>query len=150
MLHASQKFLQQECCSPWVLALLRRSYAYSFFLSFLLEYNCFTIMCSFLLYNKVNQLFVVSYVWLFGTSWTAACQTSLSSIISWSLLKLMCIESVMPSNHLILRPSSPCAFNLSQHQGLFQWVSSSYQVAKVLELQLQHQSFQWIFRVDFL
>ena len=37
----------------------------------------------------------------------------------------------------------PPAFNLSQHQGLFQWVSSSYQVAKVLEFQLQHQSFQW-------
>ena len=42
------------------------------------------------------------------------------------------------------------AFNLSQHQGLFQWVGSAYQVAKVLELQFQHQSFQWIFRVDFL
>ena len=40
--------------------------------------------------------------------------------------------------------------NLSQHQGLFQWVSSLHQVVKVLELQLQHQSFQWIFRVDFL
>ena len=47
-------------------------------------------------------------------------------------------------------PSCPLAFNLSQNQGLFQWVSSSYQVAKVLDLQLQHQSFQWIFRVDFL
>ena len=46
-------------------------------------------------------------------------------------------------------PSSP-AFNLSQHQGRFQWVSSSNQVAKVLEFQLQHQSFQWIFRTDFL
>ena len=45
---------------------------------------------------------------------------------------------------------SPFTFNLSQHQGLFQWVSSSHQVAKVLELQLQRQSFQWIFRVDFL
>ena len=45
---------------------------------------------------------------------------------------------------------SPPAFNLSQHQGLFQWVSSSYKVAKVLELQLQHQSFQCIFGVDFL
>ena len=45
---------------------------------------------------------------------------------------------------------SPPAFNLSQHQGLFKWVSSSYQVAKVLEFQLQHQSFQWIFRTDFL
>ena len=49
----------------------------------------------------------------------------------------------------LLSPPSP-AFNLSQHQGLFQWVSSSHQVAKVLELQLQHQSFQWTFRTDFL
>ena len=46
--------------------------------------------------------------------------------------------------------SSPPALHLSQHQGLFQRVGSSLQVAKVLELQLQHQSFQWIFRVDFL
>ena len=42
------------------------------------------------------------------------------------------------------------AFNLSQHQGLFQWVSSSHQVTKVLQFQFQHQSFQWIFRTDFL
>ena len=45
---------------------------------------------------------------------------------------------------------SPPAPNLSQHQSLFQWVSSSHQVARVLEFQLQHQSFQWIVRVDFL
>ena len=44
----------------------------------------------------------------------------------------------------------PPAFNHSQHQGLFTWVSSSHQVAKVLEFQLQHQSFHWIFRTDFL
>ena len=49
-----------------------------------------------------------------------------------------------------LLPPSPLAFNLSQHQGLFQWVSSSHQVAKILELQLQHQSFQWTFRTNFL
>ena len=49
-----------------------------------------------------------------------------------------------------LAPLSPSAFDLSQHQGLFQWVIISHQVARVLELQLQHQSFQWIFRVDFL
>ena len=49
-----------------------------------------------------------------------------------------------------LSSSSPPAFSLSQHQGLFQWVSSLHQVAKVLEFQLQHQSFQWIFRTDFL
>ena len=51
--------------------------------------------------------------------------------------------------------SSPPALNLFQHQGLFQWVSSSHQVAKVLEFQLQHQSFQWTprlisFRIDWV
>ena len=46
-----------------------------------------------------------------------------------------------------LSSSSPPAFNLSQHQGLFKWVSSSHQVVEVLELQLQYQSFQWIFRI---
>ena len=51
-------------------------------------------------------------------------------------------------SHHLLSPSP--ASNLSQHQGLFQWVSSSHQVAKVLEFHLQHQSFQWIFRTDFL
>ena len=51
--------------------------------------------------------------------------------------------------HPLLSPSPP-AFSLSQHQGLYQWVSSSHQVAKVLKFQLQHQSFQWIFRTDLL
>ena len=46
-------------------------------------------------------------------------------------------------------PSSP-DFHFFQHQGLFQWVSSSHQVAKVLAFQLPHQSFQWLFRTDFL
>ena len=50
--------------------------------------------------------------------------------------------AIQPS-HPLLIPSPP-AFNLSQHQGIFQWVSSSHQLAKVLEL--QYQSFQWIFR----
>ena len=45
---------------------------------------------------------------------------------------------------------SPPTFNFSQHQGLFQWVSSSHQVTKVLEFQLQDQSFPWIFRTDLL
>ena len=56
-------------------------------------------------------------------------------------------DAIQPS-HPLLSPSPP-AFNLSQHQGLFQWVSSSHQVAKVLEFQLQHQSFQWIFWTNF-
>ena len=58
--------------------------------------------------------------------------------------KSMSIELVMPSNHSILcRPLLLLPPNPSQHQGLFRWVSSSHQVAKVLEFQLQHQSFQW-------
>ena len=57
-------------------------------------------------------------------------------------------DAIQPS-HPLSSPSPP-AFNLSQHQGLFKWVSSSHQVAKVLEFQLQHQSCQWVFRTDFL
>ena len=52
------------------------------------------------------------------------------------------VGDVIQPSHPLLSPSP--AFNLSQHQGLFQWASSSHQVAKVLGLQLQHQSFQWI------
>ena len=57
-------------------------------------------------------------------------------------------DAIQPS-YPLSSPSSS-AFNFSQHQGLFQWVRSSHQVAKVLEFQLQHQSFQWIFRTDLL
>ena len=57
-------------------------------------------------------------------------------------------DAMQPSHPLT--PSFPSALNLSQHNGLFQWVGCSHQVAKILELQLQHQSFQWVFRVDFL
>ena len=57
-------------------------------------------------------------------------------------------DAIQPS-HPLSSPSTP-TFNLSQHQGLFKWVSSSQQVAKVLEFHLQHQSFQWMFRTDFL
>ena len=151
-------------------------------------------------WSKSNFVVVVqslSGIRLFVTPWTEAHQASLSFTFSHSLLRLMSIELVMPSNHLILcqksrilglylvtkscrtlwlpslslcpgvcsnswalsqwchptishplSPPSPPALNLSQHQGLFQWISSSHQVAKILEL--QHKSFQWIFRVDFL
>ena len=89
------------------------------------------------LFSSVQSL---NNVWLFVTPWTTARQTSLSITNSRSLLKLMSIESVMPSNHPLSSPSPP-AFHLSQHQGLCQWVSSSHQMARVLEFQLQ-QSFQ--------
>ena len=57
-------------------------------------------------------------------------------------------DAIQPS-HPLSSPSPP-ALNLSQHQGLFQWVSSLHQGAKVLEFQLQHQSFQWTPRTDLL
>ena len=62
-------------------------------------------------------------------------------------------DAIQPS-HPLLSPSPP-ALNLSQHQGLVKWVSSSHQAAKILEFQLQHQSFQWTpalisFRMDWL
>ena len=91
----------------------------------------------------------LSCVQPFATPRTAAGQAPLSCTISWSLLKLVSIESAMPSSHLIsCCPGSPPALSLSQHRCLSQWVSSAHQAAKVLEL--QHQSLQWIFRVDFL
>ena len=57
-------------------------------------------------------------------------------------------SDAIQASHPLSSPSPP-AFNLSQHQSLFHWVSSSLQVAKILEFQLQHQSLQWIFRTDF-
>ena len=64
------------------------------------------------------------------------------------------VGGAMQPSHPLSSPSPP-AFNLSQHQGLFKCVSTSHQVAKVLEFQLQHQSFQWTpglisFRIDWL
>ena len=101
--------------------------------------------------TEASQLVVVqppSHTWLLATPGTAAHQASLSFTISRTLLKLMTTEvgdAIQPSHPL--PPPSPPAFNLSQHQSLFQSVSSSHEVAKLLEL--QRQSFQWIFRVDF-
>ena len=99
-------------------------------------------------FSSVQSL---SQVRLFVTPWIAACQASLSITNSRSLLKLMSTKWVMPSSHLILcRPLLLLPPNPSQHQGLFQWVSSLHQVAKVLEFQLQHQSFWWTPRTDLL
>ena len=84
------------------------------------------------------------------TSLTVALQASLSITNSWSSFKLMSIESVMPSNHLILcHPLSSCLQSFPA-SGSFPRVGSLHQVAKVLELQLQHQSSQRVFSVDFL
>ena len=58
-----------------------------------------------------------------------------------------CVSDAIQPSHPLLPPFPP-ALNLPQHQGLFQWVGCSHQVDKALEL--QHQSFEWIFKVDFL
>ena len=83
--------------------------------------------------------------------WTSAHQASLSINNSQSLLKLMCIESVMPSNHLILchplllLPSIFPSIRVFSNESVLhiRW-------PKYWEIQLQHESFQWIFRTDFL
>ena len=119
----------------------------------------------------------LSHIWLFATLQTAARQASLSlcsvQFSPHSCLTLCdpmdCSTPGFPVCHQLLaltqthvhwvsnaiQPShpllslSPPSFNLSQHQGLFQWVGSLHQ-AKVLEFQLQHQSFQWTPRTDLL
>ena len=74
----------------------------------------------------------------------------LSITNSQSSPKLMSIESVMPSNHFILCCSLLLPSVFPRIRVYFKWVSSLHQITKVLEFQLQHQSFQWIFRTDFL
>ena len=106
------------------------------------------------LFQFLKNAFLVqslSHVQLFATPQTTECQASRSSLSPRVSAVFISIQSVMLSNHLLLCFSpSPLALSLSQHQGLFQWVSSLHQVAKVLELQLQRQSFQWTFRIDLL
>ena len=89
-----------------------------------------------------------THVQFFLTPWTAARQASLSINNSRSLLKLMSIESVMPSKHLILCHPLLLLPSIFPSIMVFSNESALHQVAKVLEL--QHLSFQWIFMVDFL
>ena len=102
----------------------------------------------FFLVTYISSVHSLSRVRLFVTPWTAVCQASLFITNSQSSLKLnvhRVSDAIQPSH-----PLSPPAPNPSQHQGLFQWVSSSHEVAKVLEFQHQHQSFQWTPRTDLL
>ena len=86
----------------------------------------------------------------FATPWTAECQASLSITNSQNLPQLMSIESVMASNKLILCCLFSSCLQSFPASGSFQMSRLFLQVAKVLEFQLQHQSFQWIFRTDVL
>ena len=91
----------------------------------------------------------LSHVWLCNP---VGCSTSGFPVLHYFLeltqTHVHWVGDATQSSHSLLPPSP--ALTLSQHQGLLQWVSSSHQVVTVWELQLQHQSFQWITRVDFL
>ena len=99
------------------------------------------------MFSSVQSL---SHVWFFATPWTIACQASLSITNSWNCSN-SCPQSQWyhPTISSSVVPFSSCLQSFPA-SGFLQWVSSSPQVARVLELQLQHQSFQWLFRVDFL
>ena len=95
-----------------------------------------------------SSIHLYSNVQLFINPWTTACQASLSITSSQSLLKLMSIESVKPPNHLII--CYPLLLPPSIFPSIRVFSDESVLHIKVLEFQLQHQSFQWIFRTDFL
>ena len=100
---------------------------------------------------QFNSVYSLRHVWLLATPWTAACQASLSITNSQNLLTLMSIDSVTPSNHFILcRPLLLLSWIFPSIRVFFQWVSSLHQLAKVLEFQLQHLSFQWTPGTDLL
>ena len=102
---------------------------------------------------KFSSVQLLSHVWLFVTPKSLDCSKP-GFPVHHQLLELAQthvhrVGDAIQLSHPLLSPSPP-AFNLSQHQCLFKWFSSLLQVAKVLELKLHYQSFQWIFRVDSL
>ena len=96
-------------------------------------------------FSSVKSL---SHVWPFATSMDCSMPVFPvhHQLPELALTHVHQVCDAIQSSHSLLSPSPP-AFNLPQHQGLFQWISSLHQVAKILELQLQHQSFPWIFRI---
>ena len=87
----------------------------------------------------------------FWPPWTTACQASLSiQLLESTQTHAIWVGDAIQPSHPLSSPSPPC-FNLSQHQGLLQWVSCLHQVTKILAFQLQHHSFQRTsFRMDWL
>ena len=108
----------------------------------LMEKNCIP---------SVSSVQSLSHVQLFGSPWTAAFQASLSitKVPEFTQTHVHWVGDAIQPSHPLSSPSPP-AFNLFQNWGLFKWISSSHQVAKILEFHLQHQCFQWTFRTDSL
>ena len=109
----------------------------------------YTYMCVYMYISVYQSVQSLSCVWL---GYPMDCSTPDFSVHHQlpepDQTHVLHVSDAIQPPHPLSSPSSP-SFSLSQHQGLFQWVSSSHQVVKVLEFQLQHQSFQWIFRTDF-
>ena len=93
---------------------------------------CSRVCISSLQFSSIAQLC------LFMTPWTAAHQASVHQLPEPTQTHVHWVGDAIQPSHPLSSPSPP-SFNLSQHQGLFKWVSSSHQVAKVLEFQLQHR-----------
>ena len=92
----------------------------------------------------------LSGVQLFLIPWAAAHQASFPHhLLEFAQVHVHCTSDAIQPFHTLM-PSSTSALNIFQNQGLFQWVGCSHCVTKISELQLQHQSFQWVSKVDFL
>ena len=102
---------------------------------------------SWMISAQLSSFQPLSHVQHLATPQTAARQAALSitKLLEFTQTHVHWVSDAIQPSHPLSAPSPP-ALNLSQHQRLFKWVSSSHQVAKVLEFQLQHQSFQWTLR----
>ena len=142
-----------------------------FFMFFLFSFDAFILLFSLIAYLTpvcrttkftFNFLILNSQSGFYPCSVAQSCPT-LCNPMDWSTQGFPVFHHLpeLSGTHVhwvygVIQPSCPLlsppppTFNLSQHQGLFQWGSSLHQVPKVLELQLQHQSFRWVFRTDFL
>ena len=87
--------------------------------------------------------------WLWPMDCSMPCFAVHHQLLELTQTHVHWVSDVIQPSHPLSSPT-PSTFNLSQHQGLFKWVSFSHQAAKVLEFQLQHQSFQCTSRTDFL
>ena len=144
------KILFEKCfvskISPQMCSNLKSKYL-------LYTHFCKALSWSIFLYNLFPKLFCCCFCWAFNSLWPHDCSMPgfpvLHYFLEFAQIHDHRVSDVIQPSYLLLSPYPP-ALNLSQHQGVFQGVTSLHQMAKVLELQLQHQSFQWIFRVDFL
>ena len=104
-------------------------------------------ICELVQFSSVQSL---SHVQLPAIPWTAAPGLPIHhQCLEFTQSHVHSVGDAMQPSHPLLSLSPP-TFSLSQYQDLFKWVSSLHQVAKILEFQLQHQSFQWTLRTDLL